>query len=118
MKSRAQEVAEKIRAEKPNHNDANYISQLERQRGLLLEAIEENSIRTLDCFAVGEDLRTNPECCQLFMSKKQAEEYRRTWNPEGDWKIWPIAIYVEEMDELVPESLAVFDAIKRSYEDK
>lgn len=43
MKSRAQEVAEKIRAEKPNHNDANYISQLERQRGLLLEAIEQDT---------------------------------------------------------------------------
>lgn len=42
-KSKAQIVAEKVRTEKPNHNDANYISQLERQRGLLLEAIEQDT---------------------------------------------------------------------------
>lgn len=38
-KSRAQRVMEEIRSEKPVLNDANYMSQLERQRDRLFDAI-------------------------------------------------------------------------------
>lgn len=87
--SRAHDTLQWLRSEP--HGARSDEEKLER----LARAIVEDSIRTLDCFAVGEDIRTNPECCQLFMSEKQAEEYRRTWNPKGGWAIWPIAIHID-----------------------